>query len=302
MANPKVSIVCNFYNHANYAEKAILSFLEQKTNFEVEILLHDDCSDDETPSIIRKYEFEHPDKIKPIYQKENQGKKGVNNWIEYQFPRAKGKYIALCDGDDYWTDPLKLQKQVDFLEEHPDCSITGSNALILNQCDNSISSFYKTNIFLSFNDLLCKNHLITCTVVFRNLSINFSKEDLKIIYGDWMLYLNILFQSKGKAHISEDTYAVYREHSLGVTKLYSTEVHNVGMIDFIEACVKKFKINPTSCQKIKYTTHAINLCFLYFSSFRIFKTFIILIRHLRFAKLSFPILSYLFRVYSHLKK
>jgi glycosyltransferase involved in cell wall biosynthesis len=95
----------------------------QKTTFPFEILIHDDASTDGTVGIIRDYERKYPDLIKPIYQIENQYSQGRTISATYQFPRAKGKYIALCEGDDYWTDPLKLQKQVDFLEVNEDCSL-----------------------------------------------------------------------------------------------------------------------------------------------------------------------------------
>jgi glycosyltransferase involved in cell wall biosynthesis len=117
-----VSIDCITYNHENYIADAMESFLMQKTDFNFEILIHDDASTDRTPEIIKQYESKYPDLIKPIYQTENQYSKGVK--ISYfNMERAKGKYIAVCEGDDYWTDPYKLQKQVDYMEKHPECSI-----------------------------------------------------------------------------------------------------------------------------------------------------------------------------------
>ncbi len=120
---PLVSICCNTYNHVKYIRDAIEGFLMQKTDFPFEILIHDDASTDGTAEIIRGYETKYHHIIKPIYQTENQYSKGIKISATYNFPRAKGKYIALCEGDDYWIDPLKLQKQVDFLEANPDCSI-----------------------------------------------------------------------------------------------------------------------------------------------------------------------------------
>jgi len=108
------------YNHEKYIADAIESFLMQKTDFAYEIIIHDDASTDNTAKIIREYEMKYPEIIKPIYQKENQYSKKVN--IEYNFigPKVRGKYVATCEGDDYWTDPEKLQKQVNFLEKHED--------------------------------------------------------------------------------------------------------------------------------------------------------------------------------------
>ncbi|WP_214823615.1 glycosyltransferase [Exiguobacterium sp. s28] len=117
-----VSINCITYNHESYIAKAIEGFLMQETNFEVEILIHEDASTDRTADIVRSYETKYPDKIRVIYQTENQYSKGVFvNLLNDE--RARGKYIALCDGDDYWTDPKKLQKQVDYMESHPECTL-----------------------------------------------------------------------------------------------------------------------------------------------------------------------------------
>lgn len=120
---PFVSISCITYNHEQYIADAIESFLMQETNFPFEVLIHDDASTDGTADIIRKYEKEYPDIIKPIYQKENQYSKRDGSIGRIQKGRALGKYYATCEGDDYWTDPYKLQKQVDYLEAHPDCGL-----------------------------------------------------------------------------------------------------------------------------------------------------------------------------------
>lgn len=122
-AKPMVSIVCTSYNHGDYLAEAIESFLMQKTNFEFEILIYDDASTDHSPQVIKQYESKYPSLIKPIYQTQNQYSKGVRVEM-FNHNRAIGKYIAVCEGDDYWTDPDKLQKQVDYMEEHPACSMT----------------------------------------------------------------------------------------------------------------------------------------------------------------------------------
>ncbi len=126
--NIAVSVVCNAYNHENYIRDALESFLMQKTNFKFEVLIHDDASTDKTAEIIRAYEIKYPDIIKPVYQKENQYSKGIPYASLYQYPRVKGKYIAVCEGDDYWTDPYKLQKQFDALESCPQVDICAHTA------------------------------------------------------------------------------------------------------------------------------------------------------------------------------
>ena len=118
----KLSIVCLAYNHKAFIREALDSFVMQKTNFPFEVIIHDDASTDGTSDIIREYEAKYPDIIKPIYQTENQwGKKHI--WRDIVLPFVRGEYVAMCEGDDYWTDPLKLQKQVDFLDAHSDYSV-----------------------------------------------------------------------------------------------------------------------------------------------------------------------------------
>lgn len=126
-----VSIICNAYNHEMYIQDALDSFINQKTNFEYEVLVHDDASTDRTAQIIREYEHKYPDLVKPFYQTENQYSKGIAIDHAFQYPRAKGKYYALCEGDDYWCDPDKIQKQVDALELHPEVDICAHGAFLV---------------------------------------------------------------------------------------------------------------------------------------------------------------------------
>lgn len=115
-----VSICCITYNQEKYIAEAIESFLMQKTNFKYEILIHDDASTDNTVKIIKSYEEKYPELIKPIYQKENQYSQGKSP-LENLYGIAQGKYIAICEGDDYWIDKDKLQIQFDYMEKNPDC-------------------------------------------------------------------------------------------------------------------------------------------------------------------------------------
>ncbi|ADL06344.1 glycosyltransferase family 2 protein [Lacrimispora saccharolytica] len=118
------SISCLTFNHGAYIRQALDSFLMQKTNFEYEILVHDDASTDGTGEILREYGEKYPDKVKPLIQRSNQYSQGIDNISgAFNFPRVRGKYIFMCDGDDYWISPDKMQKQVDYLEAHPDCTL-----------------------------------------------------------------------------------------------------------------------------------------------------------------------------------
>lgn len=130
-----VSISCVTYNHEDYISDAIKGFLMQKTDFRYEILVHDDASTDRTAEIIKKYEKKYPEIIKPIYQKENQYSKGLKV-EEFNRKRANGRYYALCEGDDYWTDPYKLQKQVDLMERNPVYSVCVHAANVVDAATN----------------------------------------------------------------------------------------------------------------------------------------------------------------------
>ena len=137
----KVSIICNTYNHEAYIKDALDSFVMQKTNFKFEVLIHDDASTDKTADIVREYEIKYPDIIKPIYQTENQYSKKVKISVEYQYPRVKGKYIAFCEGDDYWTEPYKLQKQFDAMESHPEIDVCSHTSVSIDATTGKIVKY-----------------------------------------------------------------------------------------------------------------------------------------------------------------
>ena len=122
MESPLVSICCITYNHEKYIRKALDSFLMQETSFPYEIIIHDDASTDSTPEIIKDYADKNSN-IFLVLQKENQYSKRIKIFPNFIFPLARAKYIALCEGDDYWTDPHKLQKQADHMEKYPKCTL-----------------------------------------------------------------------------------------------------------------------------------------------------------------------------------
>jgi len=214
---PVVSICCITYNHENFIRDAIEGFLLQKTEFPIEILIHDDASTDNTAAIVREYEEKHPDLIRAIYQTENRFSKGLKNF-PLLYNMARGKYIALCEGDDYWTDPLKLQKQFDFMESHSACSICCHK--LVEKDENGVR---QDRIFpvIQGDQILDKSYLYrnffirTCTVMFRNNEIEeliYFLEDFKV--GDAPLFY--YYARRGKIGYIDDTMAVYRMHNGGV--------------------------------------------------------------------------------------
>ena len=131
--SPMVSIRCATYNHALYIAQTLDGFLMQKTDFPFEIVVHDDASTDKTADIIREYAAKYPRIIKPIYETENQYSKKDGSLARIIDAACKGKYVAFCEGDDFWVDEKKLQKQVDFLENNPDYGMCYTNFNVYNE-------------------------------------------------------------------------------------------------------------------------------------------------------------------------
>ena len=125
-----VSICCLTYNHEAYLRDTLEGFLMQKVDFPIEILVNDDASTDGTRAILQEYAAKYPELIRPFYQDVNLYSQGKDLCLEVLYPAARGKYIALCEGDDYWTDPDKLQLQADFLESHPDYTACVHDTLV----------------------------------------------------------------------------------------------------------------------------------------------------------------------------
>lgn len=119
----EVTVICLAYNHSKYIRKTLEGFVSQKTNFRYEIIIHDDASTDGTAQIINEFALKYPEKIRAILQNENQYSQKISIWTTHIVPLVNGKYVALCEGDDYWTDFDKLQKQYDILESNPQCSM-----------------------------------------------------------------------------------------------------------------------------------------------------------------------------------
>jgi glycosyltransferase involved in cell wall biosynthesis len=218
-ANPVVSIVCVTYNHGKYLRDAIHGFLMQLTDFPFEIIIHDDASVDSTPEIIREYARKYPNLIKPIMQAENQYSKGLKIF-PLALPQARGKYIAQCEGDDYWIDPYKIQKQVDLLTANPTFSMCFHpvTRLIENFVESQVEGEQRPPSLkhaYTLEDLITYDNFIpSCSVLFRRENVRKVPVWLhEMPYGDWPLHL--INAQQGDLAYLEDVMAVYRIHPKG---------------------------------------------------------------------------------------
>ena len=207
-----VSINCIVYNHKEYIKDTLEGFLMQKTNFNYEILINDDASTDGTAEIIKEYEKKYPNLIKPLYQIQNQYSKGIN-MFDINNKRAKGKYIAYCEGDDYWTDPFKLQKQVDYMEENEKCGMCFHKIEILDHRQNKIigeeGAYNKSKVCL-VDDIIEKggSFVATCSIMVRKSLIDRSEFYNK--FCSWSYGTKLFFSSKEYSYYMNESMGVYR--------------------------------------------------------------------------------------------
>jgi len=221
MQKPVVIVLCITYNHEKFIAQALHGFVTQKTNFPFQVLVADDASTDHTPEIIAEYARKHPDIINPILHRT---RRGVWENFVSTAERISSPYVAMCEGDDYWTDENKLQKQVDFLEQHHDCvlcfhpvEMMWEDQRMPKQIFPSDRSGNQLNMY-TLSDLLESNFIQTNSVVYRwrfggNEQIRsiFPKDILPCDY-----FLHLLHAEKGGIHMLDEVMSVYRRHTNGI--------------------------------------------------------------------------------------
>lgn len=220
---PLLSVCVQTYQHAPYIEACIQSILMQQTSFPFEILLGDDASTDGTRELCLEYAKKYPEKIRLfLHHRENNiaiedKPTGRFNFLFNLFS-ARGKYIALCEGDDYWTDPLKLQKQVDFLEREPEYVLTCHDASMVDEQGKLLKSSKLPDTMkrdFSAAELRQGPWILTLSACFRNVFQSFPTEMLKVLNGDTFL-LSLLGLHGGAKYLPHISPATYRVHSGGI--------------------------------------------------------------------------------------
>jgi glycosyltransferase involved in cell wall biosynthesis len=248
----KLSILMVTYNHAKYIAQALDSVLMQEVNIEYEIVLGEDCSTDNTRAILLEYKKRHPDKIRLLLHQTNVG--AHDNFIA-TYKACRGEYIAYLEGDDYWTSPGKLQKQVDFLDAHPECSICFHNSEEFYEDGSKPSWLYcsKDQKEISkLEDLIEKcNFIPSCSVLFRNgLFGDFPDWYSTLGMGDWILHL--LNAQHGDIGYINEVMGRHRHHSSGTWSFRSQAKNILEIITAYETINKylNLKYNDLISKKI----------------------------------------------------
>ena len=267
--HPLVAIKCMTYNHELYISRCLEGFVIQETDFPFIAIVHDDASTDNTANIIREYAEIYPDIIKPIYESENQYTKhdgSIRKIMENAIPESV-KYIAICEGDDYWIDPHKLQKQVDFLEQHLDYALSYTYYKI-NRNDTVIDApTRKRPSGQVFKNLILRNFIVTNTVVCRYDLYLKAKNNIRSysqswVMGDYPLWLELSFLG-GKFEYLSDATSVYRvleesaSHSTQIDKIIK---FNKSVKDIQKFYAHKFGLNMDDEIELNYNSGMYQYC------------------------------------------
>lgn len=254
------------YNHARYIAQAIEGVLMQQTDFPFKLFIGEDCSTDETRSICLSYKDKYPDKIHLILNEKNLG--GAPNALNvYRECFAYGDYVAMCEGDDYWTDSRKLQRQIEFLESNPDFSICFHpvKTVYEESGEEEITNQNQVEIAV-FEDLALGNFIYTVSCVFRNHSITFPDWYGKLPAGDYLLHL--LNAQFGKIGFINELMAVYRVHKGGVWGMKNAAEMYIKWIPIIKECRKHFYPRGEKQFTEQLAKSYQQLCFAYFEASR----------------------------------
>lgn len=217
-SEPLVDVAIATYNHEKFIAQALESVLTQKTDFKYRLIIGDDCSTDNTQAIIKDIARKHPDNITTVFHPERLGTTHRDRIGVKVLKLCTAKYITMLDGDDYWTDPYKLQKQVDFLEHHPECSLCFHNAEMFYDDGSKPSINYSRTgqkEISTLEDVATGMVPIPCTVLFRNKLLGELPDCFyQVRNADWMLF--VLLAEHGDIGYLNEVMAAYRVHGEGI--------------------------------------------------------------------------------------
>jgi len=252
MEKNEVTVLTTTYNHGKYIRECLEGIVNQKTNFKFQLIISDDCSTDNTREIIEEYKEKYPEIVKPIYNEKNYGAMG--NFVK-TLNEAHTKYVALCDGDDFWCDETKLQQEYDFLEKHKDYSIVFHKTIIFFEDNSREEVVHPVNIKanLTIDDLIEDNMIPANTVMYRwkykkkNSFIEDFPKD--IVPGDFFVHL--AHAKTGKVHFINKVMSKYRRQQNGMWWLSSQpdklndfyDIYGEKYLKFFTIAEEKFKLN-----------------------------------------------------------
>lgn len=210
----KLSVLTITYNQEKYVAQTIESALMQQTDFDFEIVIGDDCSTDGTQEIIRRYEAAHPEKIRALYHSE---RLGMQENLQRVYRACRGDYVAVLEGDDYWTSPTKLQRQVDFLDHHPECALCFHPARLIDETTGRDYDYGPSELKESYGieDILQENFVPACSIVYRNGVVPEIPQwvsELKV--ADWPML--VLHAKRGRLGYIDESMVIYRRHAEGL--------------------------------------------------------------------------------------
>lgn len=218
--NLKVSVLILAFNHEAYIRETLEGVIYQETNFPFDVYIHDDASTDRTQDVIREYQGKYPNLVKTIFQKENQFSQGIQPLTKFIYPKLISDYVAFCEGDDYWKDPLKLQKQVDFMDIHPEYSVCSHDVQMKFEDGVPIKErFYNKpsegSFSFTFLDAFLNHFVATPTILVRRALVQRMPVTNNLVSGD--IYAVLYFLSNGNGYFMEERMVVKRRNPKGIT-------------------------------------------------------------------------------------
>jgi glycosyltransferase involved in cell wall biosynthesis len=259
--SPKVSVIVVTFNHERFITQALESVLYQQCPFPIEVIISEDCSTDHTRSIVREYAARRPDLITLIESDQNIHSNYV---LQRAIEAANGRYLAIMDGDDYWTKPFKLRRQVEFLDVHPECSLSFHDTLVVGKNNNELgasSVWAEMPTRLGMREILAGNHIPTCSVLVRRDSITpLPRWYEHAEYYDWPLW--ILTAKKGELAFSHEVMGARRVHASGAWTSLTKEQQVRGILRFLSQLDGDAEVRSASSLRVTKTVWELKLAML----------------------------------------